>query len=73
MKFTLGKEKKLKSKTAISLLFTNGKSIRKGALKLNYLPQQGENKKHKAAFSVPKRFFKHAVDRNRINSSYAAV
>lgn len=65
MKFTLGKNKKLKSKKAIDQLFVDGLSIRKGALRLKYLKTASEEQ-HKVAFSVPKRFFKHAVDRNRV-------
>jgi ribonuclease P protein component len=65
MKFTLGKDKKLKSKKAIDQLFVDGLSIRKGALRLKYLKTESEVQ-HKVAFSVPKRFFKHAVDRNRV-------
>lgn len=65
MKFTLGKDKKLKSKKAIEQLFVDGLSIRKGALRVKYLVATGETH-HKVAFSVPKRFFKHAVDRNRV-------
>lgn len=65
MKFTLGKDKKLKSKNAITALFENGDSIRKGALRLKFAMIESE-RQHKSGFSVPKRFFKHAVDRNRI-------
>ncbi|WP_194851578.1 ribonuclease P protein component [Nonlabens antarcticus] len=65
MKFTLGKDKKLKSKKAIEQLFVSGLSIRKGALRLKYLSVPG-GEDHKVAFSVPKRFFKLAVDRNRV-------
>jgi len=65
MRFTLGKDKKLKSKKAIDALFVSGDSIRKGALRLKY-QQVDENAQNKVAFSVPKRFFKLAVDRNRV-------
>lgn len=65
MKFTLGKDKKLKSKKAITELFESGDSIRKGALRLKYAQQKSFDQ-HKVGFSVPKRFFKRAVDRNRI-------
>lgn len=65
MKFTLGKNKKLKSKKAIDELFSKGLSIRKGALLVKYVTIEGEQMS-KVAFSVPKRFFKHAVDRNRV-------
>ena len=65
MRFTLGKDKKLKSKKAIDALFENGASIRKGALRLKH--QIVENSiAHKTGFSVPKRFFKLAIHRNRV-------
>lgn len=65
MHYTLGKDKKLKSKKAITELFENGDSVRKGALRLKYVLISTKDE-HKCAFSVPKRFFKHAVDRNRV-------
>ncbi|BAO54817.1 ribonuclease P protein component [Nonlabens marinus] len=65
MEFTLGKDKKLKSKKAIDQLFVSGLSIRKGALRLKYTAVEGEEN-HKVGFSVPKRFFKRAVDRNHV-------
>ncbi|WP_029489391.1 ribonuclease P protein component [Ochrovirga pacifica] len=68
MKLTLGKNQKLKSRKAIGQLFTEGKSIKEFPIKMIYLPvdehqQQGVTR---VAFSVPKRNFKLAVDRNRI-------
>ncbi len=65
MRFTLGKDKKLKGKKAIETLFAQGLSIRKGALRLKYLPIDGKDL-HKTSFSVPKRFLKLAVHRNRV-------
>jgi ribonuclease P protein component len=65
MKLTLGKDKKLKSKKAIEQLFTQGSSVRKGALKCVFLPDTSLDG-HKIGFSVSKRFFKKAPDRNRI-------
>ena len=65
MRYTLGKDKKLKSKKAIEALFIEGSSIRKGALRLKY-QQVDDVGQNKVAFSVPKRFFKLAVDRNRV-------
>ena len=66
-KNTFGKEEKLKSKKIIDQLFKEGKSVSKNGFTLVYLvkplttfyPAQ-------ASFSVPKRNFKHAVDRNRV-------
>ena len=65
MKLTLGRNKKLKSKKATDQLFSNGSSIRKGPLRVVYFieTQAGE---HQIGVSVGKRFFKRAVDRNRI-------
>ena len=65
MRYTLGKDKKLKSQKAITELFQNGSSIRKGAMLLKYQVKSKAGL-HKSGFSVPKRFFKHAVDRNRV-------
>ena len=64
MDFSLGKNQKLKSKKTISLLFVEGESLKSYPLKMIYLPC--EDKVNKVAFSVPKRNFKLAVDRNRI-------
>jgi len=66
-KNTFGKEEKLKSKKIIDQLFKEGKSVSTNGFTLVYLvktlntffPAQ-------AGFSVPKKFFKHSVDRNRI-------
>lgn len=66
MKFTLGKNQKLKSRKAISQLFIEGQSAKSFPLKMIYLPVKEEDSETKVAFSVPKRNFKHAVDRNRI-------
>lgn len=60
-------EEKLKSKKTIDKLFNEGKSVSQNGFTLVYLvtpllsfyPAQ-------AGFTVPKKFFKHAVDRNRV-------
>lgn len=65
MKFTLGKNQKLKSRKAITQLFIEGNSVKSFPIKMIYLPS-AENSETKVAFSVPKRNFKLAVDRNRI-------
>jgi ribonuclease P protein component len=64
---TFGTDEKLKSKKNIDKLFKEGKSVSQSGFTLVYLtgplstfyPAQ-------AGFTVPKKFFKHAVDRNRI-------
>ena len=67
MKFTLGKHQKLKSRKAITELFEVGKSIKEYPIKIIYVPvAQPHEQITKVAFSVPKRNFKHAVDRNRV-------
>jgi ribonuclease P protein component len=67
-KNTLGKKERLKSKKLIGKLFEEGKSIKKYPFRLIYLIQDKNSFKIKtqASFSVPKRNFKKAVDRNRI-------
>ena len=66
-KNTLGKKERLKSKKLIGKLFEEGKSIKKYPFRLVYLIQDKNSLlKTQASFSVPKRNFKKAVDRNRI-------
>jgi ribonuclease P protein component len=65
MNFRFRKSEKLKSSKTIEKLFSEGKSFTKFPLKLVFLPQELE-KPTQAAFAVPKRSFKLAVDRNRI-------
>jgi len=65
MNFRFPKSEKLKSRKTIELLFQEGKSVSKFPIKVFYLPvENGE--KTQAGFTVPKRNFKNAVDRNRI-------
>jgi len=59
------KSEKLKSRKAIEQLFTENKSFTHFPLKVIYLSDY-QNTKNQAAFSVPKRNFKSAVERNRI-------
>jgi len=67
MEFTLGKNKKLKSRKTISQLFVEGYSVKSFPLKMIFLPvETSQEQITKVSFSVPKRNFKHAVDRNRI-------
>ncbi|MGY5352130.1 ribonuclease P protein component [Wenyingzhuangia sp. IMCC45533] len=65
MKYTLGKNQKLKSRKTISQLFIEGNSVKSFPVKMMYLPSS-EITENRVAFSVPKRNFKLAVDRNKI-------
>ncbi|MEO8255579.1 MAG: ribonuclease P protein component [Flavobacterium sp.] len=65
MNFTYPKNEKLKSKTTIGLLFTEGRSVAKYPLRLVYNTGfLGEGEKIKIGVSVSKKYFKKAVDRN---------
>ncbi|RZS99344.1 ribonuclease P protein component [Aquimarina brevivitae] len=67
MNNTLSKQEKLKSATEISLIFEDGNSIAAYPIRLFYRKTSfQEGVICKAAFSVSKRKFKKAVDRNRI-------
>lgn len=65
MNFHFPKSEKLKSRKTIELLFLEGKSLSKFPIKVFYLPIEN-TKITQAGFTVPKRNFKSAVDRNRI-------
>jgi ribonuclease P protein component len=65
MQFTYPKHEKLKSKTTIDLLFSEGNSVSKFPLRLVYVENTEENAELiKMAVSVSKKYFKKAVDRN---------
>ena len=65
MQFTYPKHEKLKSKTTINLLFTEGKSVSKYPLRLVYVENSELNAELiKMGVSVSKKYFKKAVDRN---------
>ena len=65
MQFTYPKHEKLKSKTTIDLLFSEGNSVSKFPLRLVYVENTEENAKLiKMGVSVSKKYFKKAVDRN---------
>jgi len=67
MKLTLGKQERLKSRKLIEKLFTDGKSVKNFPLRMVFLQVQHTSTfPIQTAFSVPKRNFKRAVDRNRI-------
>ena len=67
MRFTLGKQERLKSKKLIGRLYEEGKVIKKFPLRMVYLQTEHTSKfPVQIGVSVPKRNFKSAVDRNRI-------
>lgn len=67
MRYTLGKDEKLKSKILIERLFAEGNYVKSFPLRLIYLKTNNTSKfPIQVGFSVPKRNVKLAVDRNRI-------
>ncbi len=67
MKFTLGKEERLKSRKLVGELYEQGKSIKVYPLRMVYIQtNHTSNYPAQVGVSVPKRNFKRAVDRNRI-------
>jgi ribonuclease P protein component len=67
MKQTLGKEERLKSRKLIGKLFEEGDSLKKFPIRLVYLQAEHASRYPvQTSFSVPKRNFKKAADRNRI-------
>ncbi|WP_313805805.1 ribonuclease P protein component [Flavobacterium sp.] len=64
MENTYPKHEKLKSKTTIDLLFSEGKSVSKFPLRLVYVPVPDSDSQIKIGVSVSKKYFKKAVDRN---------
>ena len=67
MKYTFKKQERLKSKKLIEKLFEEGSSIKKFPVRLMYLQtEHSSDFPVQVSFSVPKRNFKKAVQRNRI-------
>lgn len=65
MNFTYPKNERLKSKTTIGLLFSEGKSVSKYPLRLVYRQVEANSEEQtKIGVSVSKKYFKKAVDRN---------
>lgn len=65
MRFTYPKQEKLKSRTLINQLFSEGKSVSKYPLRLAYVQvSELESSNIKLGVSVSKKHFKKAVDRN---------
>lgn len=68
-RFTLSKEERICSKKLINELFTgNGRSMTAFPLRAVFMKRTVDDDQPRAAMlvSVPKRYFKHAVDRNRV-------
>lgn len=68
-RFTLSKEERICSKKLINELFTgNGRSMTAFPLRVVFMKRNIVDDQPRAAMlvSVPKRYFKHAVDRNRV-------
>lgn len=65
MEYRFPKSEKLKSSKTIESLFSEGKSYSKYPIKVFFLPKENIET-NLAAFAVPKRNFKLAVDRNRV-------
>jgi len=65
-RFTLGAKERLKSKKAIEQIFTHGSAVSLFPLRLVYQGVPVAQTPMQCAFSVSKRHFKKAVDRNRI-------
>ena len=66
------KAEKLKSAKTIQNLFSEGKTYSKFPIKVFFLPKEALEK-NLAAFAVPKRSFKSAVDRNRVKRQLREV
>ena len=73
------KSEKLKSSKTIESLFLGGSTYSKYPIKVFYLPKtilsdtKEEIEIHQAAFAVPKRNFRSAVDRNRVKRQLREV
>lgn len=68
-RFTLSKEERICSKKLINELFSgNGRSMTAFPLRVVFMKRTIVDEQPRAAMlvSVPKRYFKHAVDRNRV-------
>lgn len=68
-RFTLSKEERICSKKLINELFTgNGRSMTAFPLRVVFMKRTIVDDQPRAAMlvSVPKRYFKHALDRNRV-------
>jgi ribonuclease P protein component len=64
--FDFKRDEHLKSKKNIDLLFAKGKGVSSNPVRLIYYKEEKERSLPQVLFSVSKRNFKKAVDRNRI-------
>ncbi len=64
--FTLGKEERLKSRKLIDRLFKEGKSFNLFPFRVLYIFPENATQPLQAGFVAGSRYFKKAVDRNRI-------
>ena len=64
--YTYGKKEKLKSRKKLDQLFATGRTLSVSPLKVWYLPSNEEGVGAQVGVGAGKRFFKRAVDRNRI-------
>jgi ribonuclease P protein component len=64
--FGLSKKDRLKSRKQIDLLFAQGKSFAVFPLRITFKAVASSSPGVQAGFSVSKRYFKKAVDRNRV-------
>ena len=70
---TFGRIEKLKSKKLIDLLFDKGKSVAANPIRMIYYKEDTARQMPQVLFSVSKRNFKRAVDRNRIKRQMREV
>jgi ribonuclease P protein component len=63
---TFSKNERLINKVIIDKLFDSGKSFNNYPLKIIWLELKGEIPNNQILFTVPKRLFKKAVDRNKL-------
>jgi ribonuclease P protein component len=66
MRFTFKKEERLYGHEALDNVYNNGKHLQTDSIKIIYLEVPKSNFPCRVVFSVPKRSFKKAVDRNLI-------
>ncbi|ANH79625.1 ribonuclease P protein component [Niabella ginsenosidivorans] len=66
LKYTFPKEERLKSRKKLQELFSSGKRIYAGPLKLLYVSEPAQAGFVKCGVGANGRYFKKAVDRNRI-------
>jgi ribonuclease P protein component len=65
-RYGFGKEEKLKSRKSIDELFARGKSFTITPVRVSYKFSSSESPSLQAGVTVSKKYFKKAVDRNRI-------